>query len=113
VSRIKDIEPSEGVTKVISEKHNKDPLRRPENEEWAYLLARVVDRRMVPRRLSEDNLKEKQWGSTPAEIWRSRHLATSKTVRDLLSPAAVLEGHEIIQYKPEEPKDNEGDEDES
>ena len=106
MSRIKDIEPSEGVTEVISEKHNVDPLRRPENEEWAYLLARVTDRRLVKRRLTEDNLKEKQWGSTPAEIWRNRHLATSQVVRDLITPSALLADHQIILFKAEEPDDN-------
>lgn len=105
MARIKDIDPAEGVTEVISEKHSTDPLRRPENEQWAYLLARVVDSRLVERRLSEDNLKEKQWGSTPAEIWRARHLATSATVRELVTPAELIGEHEIIQYKPEEEKE--------
>ena len=107
VSRIKDIDPAEGISEVISEKHSTDPLRRPENEQWAYLLARIVDRRVVERRLTDDNLKEKQYGSTPTEIWRSRRLATSETVLKLITPANVLEGHEIIQNKPEKPeKDN-------
>ncbi|MCB9895666.1 MAG: hypothetical protein H6839_14560 [Planctomycetes bacterium] len=106
VSRIKDIDPAEGITKVISEKHNPDPLKRPENEEWAYLLARVIERRLVTRRLTEDNLKEHQYGSTPAEIWRNRRLATSEVVRKLITPAELLEGHEIIQQKPDSKKDN-------
>ena len=106
VSRIKDIDPAEGISKVISEKHNPDPLKRPENDEWAYLLARVTERRIVIRRLTEDNLKEHQYGSTPAEIWRNRRLATSETVRKLITPAELLAGHEIIQQKPESKKDN-------
>lgn len=106
VTRLKDIKPAEGVSEPIPEKFNPDSLRRPQHEQWAYLLARVVERQVVPRRLSNDNLKERQWGSTPAEIWRSRHLATSEVVRKLIVPAEVLAGHEIIQYKPEEPEDN-------
>ncbi|MCB9931918.1 MAG: hypothetical protein H6841_00690 [Planctomycetes bacterium] len=106
VSRIKDIDPAEGVSEVISEKHNPDPLRRPEHDQWAYLLARIVERQVVPRRLSVDSLKESQWGSAPAEIWRNRHLATSEVVRKLITPADILAEHKIVQYKPEEPKDN-------
>ena len=102
MSRIKDIDPSEGVSEVISEKQNADPLRRPENEKWAYLLARVVDRRLTKRRLTEDNLQEKQWGSSPAEIWRNRHLATSQVVRDLITPASLLADHQIILFKADE-----------
>lgn len=113
MTRIKDIDPSEGVTEVISEKHNADPLRRPEKEEWAYLLARVVDRRLVQRRLTEDNLEEKRWGSSPAEIWRNRHLATSQVVRDLITPEALLKDHQIILFKAdEEEKDNSEETDE-
>ncbi|MBZ0136367.1 MAG: hypothetical protein K8I27_08340 [Planctomycetes bacterium] len=106
MTRIKDIDPSEGVTKVISEKRNADPLRRAENEQWSYLLARIVDRRAVQRRLTEDNLKDKQWGSSPAEIWRNRHLATSQVVRDLITPASLLADHQIVLYKADEPDAN-------
>lgn len=113
MSRIKDIDPSEGITEVISEKRNADPLRRPENEQWAYLLARVVDRRLVTRRLTDSNLQEKQWGTAPAEIWRNRHLATSQVVRDLITPATLLGEHEIILFKAEEPKDNSADSEEA
>jgi hypothetical protein len=105
-SRIKDIDPSEGVTEVISERHNVDELRRPEKEEWAYLLARVVERRLVERRLSKDAIGEDRYGSTPAEVWRNRHLAASEAVRLLISPSDVLADHEIIQYKQPEADDN-------
>lgn len=106
ISRLKDIKPAEGVSEPISEKFNPDPLRRPQHERWAYLLARVIERQVVPRRLSSDSLKERQWGSTPAEIWRSRHLATSDTVRKLITPAEILAEHKIVQYSPEKPEDN-------
>lgn len=111
MSRIKDIKPHEGVTELIPEQRNQDPLRRPEAAEWAYLIARVIDRRQVPRRLSTDDMMETNWGGTPAEIWRHHHLATSKTVRNLVTPSLLLEGHEIIQYKIDEP-DEDGREEE-
>ena len=106
VSRIKDIDPADGVTEVISERHNVDQLRRPEKEEWAYLLARVTERRLVERRLAKDAIGEDRYGSTPAEVWRNRHLAGSETVRKLITPSEVLAGHEIVQYKQPEAKDN-------
>src|SRR5690606_24220043 len=102
----REVDPADGVTELISEKHNPDPLRPPEDEQFAYLLARVVERRVVARRLTVDSMKESQWGSAPAEVLRNRHLATSETVRKLIVPAETLAGHEIIQYKPEEPDDN-------
>lgn len=109
IGRIKDIKPSEGITEIVPEKRNTDPLRRPDRDQWSYLLARVTDRRSTPLRLQKDAMKEKGW-RTPAEIWRNRHLANSDVVRSLVEPARVLEGHEIIQYKPEEPKEEKSEE---
>lgn len=108
ISRIKDIKPTEGVTELVPEKRSSDALRRPDREEWSYLLARVTDRRSTPKRLEKDSMKERGW-RTPAEIWRNRHLASSDVVRSLVEPARVLKDREIVQYKPEEPKEKDSE----
>src|SRR5690606_32936539 len=92
---------------IVPHKFNNDALRRPDHDKWAYMLARVTDRRSVPQRMAEDDFKDgSPWGGNPADLWRNRHLAASDTVRDLMEPARVLAGHEIMQYKT-------GDEDQS
>lgn len=105
VSRIREIDPSEGISKLIPEKRNEDTLRRPENEQWSYLIARVIERRLVDRRMGADDMKDRQWGSTPAEVWRSRHLSASKVVFDLVNPAEVLKPHTIVLFKADEDED--------
>ncbi len=100
VQALKDITLKEGVTKIVPHKFNNDALRRPDHDKWGYMLARVTDRRAVPQRMSEEDFKDgSPWGGNPADLWRNRHLAASDTVRDLIEPARVLAGHEIIQYK--------------
>jgi hypothetical protein len=115
VSRIRDIKPRDGVTTIIPERSNRDVLRRPDHDRWAYLLARVVDTRTAPKRLDQDAFEERGpgWGAPrPAELWRNRHLAGSETVRNLIEPARVLEGHNIVLFNPD-PRRGEEEESES
>ncbi len=72
IDRIKAIKPEEGVSEIIPEKFNKDVLRKPEEEQWNYLLARVVDRRNVSRRLSESDIEDSAFGRGPADIAAER-----------------------------------------
>lgn len=110
VSRIQEIEPNEGVTELIPEMRNTDLLRRPQSEQWAYTLARVAERRLTPRRMTEDQLEQDGW-RTPAQIWRNQHLATSSTVHELITPSKLLEGRNIIEYQmeAEDSEDQQGD----
>ncbi|MBX3459481.1 MAG: phage tail tape measure protein [Planctomycetes bacterium] len=106
ITRLKDIRPKEGVSEIIPEKFNPDLLRRPEFEEWSYLLARVKDRRPLQGRIAVDDMQDKgqYWAPAPGEIWRERHLAASELVRGLVEPATLLKDRDIIQYKAKEKK---------
>lgn len=106
MSRLKEIPVHDGVTEIIPEKRTDDPLKRPDTELWAYMLARLTDRRLVPHRMDENSLKET--GYSPGELWRNAHLASSELVRGLVTPAVILEGKKIILYKTDADKnDNE------
>lgn len=104
ITRLKDIRPKEGVSEIIPEKFNPDLLRRPEFDEWSYLLARLTGRRPLSGRMEVDDMKDagQYWAPAPAEIWQQRHLAASELVRGLVEPATLLKGREIIQYKAKE-----------
>lgn len=106
MQRLKDMPTRDKVTELIPSKRNEDPLRRPDNEQWGYMLARTVDRRNVPHRISEDKLKEDQpfYMQLPSDIWRTRHLAGSELVRELVTPALLLKDTPVVLYKPEENK---------
>lgn len=97
MDRLKDIKPLEGVTELIPEKFNKDPLKRPEDEKWNYLLARVIDRRVVPRRLKSSDLEDSGFGRGPADIASERRLAASSVVMELITPARLLAEHKITR----------------
>lgn len=98
VDRVKEIKPEEGISEIIPEKFNRDIQRRPDEDQWAYLLARVTDRRAMPRRLSEKDVEDSGFGSGPANILRERRLASSQTVLDLINPKVVLEKHTIERF---------------
>lgn len=109
VTRLKDIRPKDGVSELIPEKFNPDMLRRPEKEEWSYLLARIKDRKPLQTRMEPDDLKEtgQSWAPAPSQVWRERHLAASELVRSLIEPSKLLAGRDIIEYKAKEKnKDN-------
>ncbi|MBK9974167.1 MAG: hypothetical protein IPP14_05280 [Planctomycetes bacterium] len=106
MQRLKDMPTRDKVTELIPSKRNEDALRRPDMEQWGYMLARAVDRRNVAHRISDDKLKEDQpfYMQLPSDIWRTRHLAGSELVRDLVTPAALLKDTPVVLYKPEENK---------
>jgi hypothetical protein len=110
MDRLKDIKPEDGVSEIVPEKFNKDPLKKPEEERWNYLLARVIDRRTVARRLSESDLEDSSFGRGPADIATERRLASSAIVMELITPKRLLEGVEIYRYpstrEQEDEKDN-------
>ncbi|MBE7490290.1 MAG: hypothetical protein HS108_00795 [Planctomycetes bacterium] len=99
MTRLRESHAREGVTNMLADKRNEDPLRRLEHEQWAYLLARLTNRRAVPRRLEESALKESGYGYSPAEIWRNRHLAGSPLVRELITPADLLKETPVVLIK--------------
>lgn len=111
VDRIKDIKPEEGVSEIIPEKFNRDVLRKPEEETWNYLLARVIERRTVARRLSESDVEDSSFGRGPADIAAERRLAASATVMELITPARLLADHEVFRYP--SPKELEDEKDNS
>ena len=109
ISRLRQMKPEEGVTELVPERRNTDALKRPDRDRWAYTVARISERKPVSRRMEKDALTEQMWGSSPAQLWRNRHLASSSTVRELIEPASLLKGSEIIRYLDKERKDNSGD----
>jgi hypothetical protein len=111
VDRIKDIKSEEGVSEIIPEKFNRDVLRKPEEETWNYLLARVIERRTVSRRLSESDVEDSSFGRGPADIAAERRLAASATVMELITPARLLADHEVFRYP--SPKELEDEKDNS
>jgi len=98
VDRVKDIKPEEGVSEIIPEKSNRDLMRRPDDDKWAYMLARLTDRRFVERRMTNSDVEDTSYGQGPADIVRERKLAASATVLDLINPRKVLEKHVIFRY---------------
>ncbi len=98
MERIKRLNPADGVTEIIPERRNADILDRPDDEQWSYLLARVVDRRVAPRRMSEDALSEGGNRVTLGEVWRNRRLVASERVRGLIEPRLLLEGVKVSRY---------------
>jgi hypothetical protein len=115
ISRIRDIKPREGVTTIIPERYNRDVLRRPDHDRWAYLLARVVNTRTAPKRLDDDAFKDRGpgWGAPrPAELWRNRHLAASDAVRNLIEPSRVLAGYNIVLFDTDPRRTDSEEEDE-
>jgi hypothetical protein len=110
MDRLKDIKPEDGVSEIVPEKFNKDPLKRPEDERWNYLLARVIDRRTVSRRLADSDIEDSSFGRGPADIATERRLASSALIMELITPKRLLEGVEIYRYpsarEQEDEKDN-------
>ncbi|MBX3475215.1 MAG: hypothetical protein KF754_12595 [Planctomycetes bacterium] len=105
MSRLRNIPPRDRVTELFADRRINDPLRRLENETWGYSLARMTARANDPRRMEENTLKDTGFFS-PADIWRTRHLAGTSTVVELMTPALLLKDKQVILYKAEESKDN-------
>jgi hypothetical protein len=106
MTRLREIPVRDGVSKLIPEKHTDDPRRRPDQDKWSYMIARLSERRPYTRRMEESSLKEQGYGYAPAEVWRSRHLAGSDIVRELVTPGELLKGQKIVLHKAEPAKDN-------
>ncbi|MCF6227931.1 MAG: hypothetical protein L3J82_04580 [Planctomycetes bacterium] len=111
MTRIKAIKASEGVTEIFAEKKLTDPLRRSDREEWSYGLARIIDRKIIVRRMEPTAMDETSWGS-PAKIRRDRHVASGNVVRRLVQPSWLLDEdeYEITRFK--RPSENDDEEDE-
>ena len=107
MTRLREIPTRDGVTRLIPEKFNPDSQRRPDREQWAYIIARVLERRPYARRMEESHLKETGYGGSPSELWRHRHLAGSEIIRELISPAILLQGRDIVLYRMDPVADNE------
>jgi hypothetical protein len=110
IDRVKEIKPEEGVSEIIPEKFNKDVLKKPEDETWNYMLARIADRRTVSRRLSDSDIEDSAYGRGPADIAAERRLAASSLIMDLITPTRLLADHKIFRYpslkEMEDAKDN-------
>lgn len=106
MTRLREVPVRDGVSELLADKRNEDPLRRAEHDKWGYSLARLTGRRPEARRMTEDAIKEQGYGFSPSEIWRNRHLAGSALVNELITPALLLKDTKVILYKAEEPKDN-------
>jgi len=106
MTRLREIPVRDGVSELLADKRNEDPLRRIEHDKWGYTLARLTARRPNPKRMADDSLKEQGYGYSPAEIWRNRHLAGSAFVTELVTPSKLLKDTPVTLYKAEEAKDN-------
>lgn len=108
VNAVRDMDAADGVSTIIPEKRNQDPEKRPDYAEWSYMLAQPSGRRLVERRLKADDLNESGFNA-PASMWRKRRLVSSDLVYELITPARLLEGKEVIFYperQAEEDSDN-------